>query len=108
MSNSHLHLVAPANEKLTVVSNNPAGRKPNEAYRDRGHLLPSEVDQLLVGANEGRWGFRDATMIRLAYRHGLRAKELVELPWTQVTSTRPSFRSRAKDGKSGDHPFHGD
>jgi integrase len=108
MANSHLHLVAPANKKPTV-SNNPAGRKENDAYREREHLLPSEVDQLLTGAKEGRWGFRDATMIRLAYRHGLRAKELVELSWARINLDEAVITvKRAKGGKDGDHPLHGD
>jgi integrase len=84
MANSHLQLITPTNEKPTVVSPNPAGRKKNDQYRDREHLLPSEVEVLIAGAKDGRWGFGDATMIRLAYRHGLRAKEVVELPWAQI------------------------
>ena len=32
----------------------------------------------------GRHGYRDATMILMAYRHGLRISELVSLRWTQV------------------------
>ena len=31
-----------------------------------------------------RWGHRDATMILLGYRHGLRASELCDLQWSQV------------------------
>ena len=38
-----------------------------------------------MGAAKGnRWGHRDATMILVAYRHGLRASELVDLRWDQV------------------------
>jgi hypothetical protein len=109
MANSHLQLVVPANEKPTVVSNNPAGRKKTDQYRDRKHLLPSEVEVVIAGAKDGRWGFRDATLIRLACRHGLRAKELVELPWAQIHLDVAMISiKRAKDGKSGDHPLHGD
>jgi len=32
----------------------------------------------------GRHGHRDATMIQLAYRHGLRVAELIALRWDQV------------------------
>jgi hypothetical protein len=32
----------------------------------------------------GRWGHRDATMILIAYRHGLRVSELVALTWSHV------------------------
>jgi integrase len=87
MATSHLQLVTPANEKPAVVSNNPAGRKKNNQYRDGEHS-PSEWGR---SRDCQRWtmGFRDATMIRLAYRHGLRAKELVELRWRRSIWTRP-------------------
>jgi hypothetical protein len=32
----------------------------------------------------GRYGHRNATMILVAYRHGLRASELCELQWHQI------------------------
>jgi type 1 fimbriae regulatory protein FimB/type 1 fimbriae regulatory protein FimE len=32
----------------------------------------------------GRYGHRDATMILLGFRHGLRVGELVRLQWSQV------------------------
>jgi integrase len=35
-------------------------------------------------AEANRQGHRDATMILMAYRHGLRAAELVDLRWEQV------------------------
>jgi integrase len=66
MAKSHLQLVVPANEKPTVASNNPAGRKKNDQYRDREHLQPSEVERLIEAARGNRNGQRDATMIRLA------------------------------------------
>src|SRR5436853_7341635 len=31
-----------------------------------------------------RYGHRDATMILIGYRHGLRASELCEMQWSQV------------------------
>ena len=31
-----------------------------------------------------RYGHRDATMILIGYRHGLRASELCDLQWSQV------------------------
>jgi integrase len=30
----------------------------------------------------GRWGHRDATMILIGYRHGLRTSELCDLQWS--------------------------
>ena len=78
---AHLTLVAPDNEKFTVQSA-PAGlprRKPNVDYRSREHLTEREVERLIKVVKDNRWGHRDATMVLLAYRHGLRASELVDL-----------------------------
>jgi integrase len=77
----HLRVVGPANEKRTVVL--PV-RKPNAAYRSREHLTEREIERLVDAAKDNRWGHRDSTMVRLAFRHGLRASELVDLRWEQV------------------------
>jgi type 1 fimbriae regulatory protein FimB/type 1 fimbriae regulatory protein FimE len=51
----------------------------------RQWLTESEVEQLCYAARKrGRYGHRDATMILVAYRHGLRVSELVALIWDQV------------------------
>jgi type 1 fimbriae regulatory protein FimB/type 1 fimbriae regulatory protein FimE len=51
----------------------------------REYLTEREVDQLCDAARvRGRYGHRDATMILIAYRHGLRVAELVALQWRQV------------------------
>jgi integrase len=60
------------------------GRLPNSAYRVREYLTEKEVEQLIKAAGDNRWGHRDATMILIAYRHGLRASELCALRWDQV------------------------
>jgi len=56
-------------------------RKPNAAYRSREHLTEREVERLVEAAKDNRWGHRD---VLLAFRHGLRASELVDLRWEQV------------------------
>jgi site-specific recombinase XerC len=71
---STLKLVAPANKKRTVAA---PRRKRNAEYRSREHLTEREVERLIEAAKDNRWGHRDATMMFLAYRHGLRASELV-------------------------------
>jgi integrase len=74
-------LVAPDNEKCTVQSA-PARfprRKPNAEYRSREHLTEREVERLIEAAKGNRWGYRDATMVLVAFRHALRAWELVDL-----------------------------
>ena len=38
----------------------------------------------IYARKHGRYGHRDATMILVAYRHGLRASEVCDLPWQQI------------------------
>jgi len=37
---------------------------------------------MAAARNSSRYGHRDATMILIGYRHGLRASELCDLPWS--------------------------
>jgi type 1 fimbriae regulatory protein FimB/type 1 fimbriae regulatory protein FimE len=105
MSKSHLKLVSPGTEKRTVTR----GRKPNEAYRKREHLTQAEVDRLIEAAKANRWGHRDATMILVAYRHGLRASELVDLRWNDIDfDTANMHVTRVKQGSESTHPILGD
>ena len=39
---------------------------------------------ILTARKRGRYGHRDATMILIAFRHGLRVGELCALTWDQV------------------------
>jgi site-specific recombinase XerD len=56
-----------------------------EAPLRRQWLTEREVEQLCDAAKKrGRWGHRDATMILMAFRHGLRVSELIALKWEQV------------------------
>ena len=51
----------------------------------RRYLTEREVDRLMDCARKhGRYGHRDATMILVAYRHGLRASEVCDLQWQQI------------------------
>ena len=52
--------------------------------RTREYLTETEVERLADAAKRNRYGRRDATMILTAYRHGLRAIELVDLRWDQI------------------------
>src|SRR5688500_15029602 len=86
-----------------------AHRRPNSTYRSREHLLPQEVERLMDAAcNRGRYGHRDATMILLAYRHGLRPVELTSLRWDQVDLQGGSIHiNRVKAGTPSTHPVRG-
>ena len=56
-----------------------------------------------------RYGHRDATMILIAYRHGLRASELCDLQWHQVELAAGRFHvRRTKRGTPSVHPMQGD
>jgi integrase len=60
-------------------------------------------------AKRNRWGHRDATMPFVAFRHGLRASELVDLRWDQIEfKTASSHVRRAKQGTPSTHPILGD
>ena len=84
-------------------------RKPNAAYRTREHLTAAEVEILTEEAKKNRYGHRDATMILVAYRHGLRASELTDLRWDQIEfeSASPHVR-RVKQGTPSTRPIMGD
>lgn len=87
----------------------PPKRIPNLERRSREHLLPDEVDKLIQAAKSvGRHGCRDATLILIAYRHGLRASELVSLKWEQIDWHAGTIHiNRRKRGLSSTHPLRG-
>jgi type 1 fimbriae regulatory protein FimB/type 1 fimbriae regulatory protein FimE len=78
--------------------------------RTRRYLTQREVEKLIEAARKhGRYGHRDATMILLAYRHGLRASELCELQWHQVELNAGRLHlTRSKRGTPSVHPMQGD
>jgi type 1 fimbriae regulatory protein FimB/type 1 fimbriae regulatory protein FimE len=105
MKKPHLRIVRPTIQKRTVAP----GRKPNSAYRKREHLTEAEVERLIKAATANRWGHRDATMVLVAYRHGLRASELVDLRWDQIDFTTALLHvRRVKRGTPATHPIRGD
>src|SRR5665811_1535606 len=84
-------------------------RRPNSELRSREHLTETEVEKLLKAAKGNRWGHRDATMILVAYRHGLRVSELVDLRWDQVDFRTATLHvRRVKEGTPSTHPILGD
>ena len=60
-------------------------------------------------ARRNRWGHRDATMSLVAYRHGLRVAELVDLRWDQIDFASGALHvRRVKQGAPSTHPILGD
>jgi type 1 fimbriae regulatory protein FimB/type 1 fimbriae regulatory protein FimE len=105
MKKSNLRLVRPATVNRTVTPT----RRPNRELRTREHLTETEVNKLIAAAKGNRHGHRDATMILVAYRHGLRASELVDLRWDQIDFAAGTLHvRRVKQGTPATHPIIGD
>ena len=101
MDNSPLTLIAPATVNRTV-------RRPNAELRTREHLTAGEVEKLIDSASSNRQGQRDALMVLLAFRHGLRAGELVDLRWEQIDFATATLHVRGiKHGTPATHPLTG-
>lgn len=67
----------------------------------REYLTPKEVERLIETAKKRtrRYGLRDATMILVAFRHGLRVSELCALTWDQIDFAQGMMQvRRVKNG----------
>src|SRR5215831_2165275 len=105
MAKRHLKLVSPAPVNRTVAVRRP----PNRDLRTREYLTEAEVERLMKASTRNRWGHRDSTMVLVAYRHGLRASELVDLRWDQIDfATATLHVRRVKQGSPSTHPLLGD
>jgi integrase len=105
VAKSHLKLVAPATVPRTVTPTRP----PNADLRTREYLTEAEVEWLMAVAKGNSWGQRDATMVLVAYRHRLRASELVDLRWDEVDFRTATLRvRRVKHGTPSTHPIVGE
>lgn len=95
--------------KLSEDNKSP-GRKPNDALRPREYLTLNEVWTLIKAARYrkgGRTNIRDAVLIELLYRHGLRASEIVNLRWSDINFVECTIQvARSKNGLSGIHPIN--
>jgi type 1 fimbriae regulatory protein FimB/type 1 fimbriae regulatory protein FimE len=105
MAKAHLRLVAPRTVNRTVTPTRP----PNADLRTREYLTEGEVERLLRATRNNRWAQRDAAIILVAYRHGLRASELTDLRWDQVDFRTATLHvRRVKQGSPSTHPILGD
>ena len=106
--------------EIPLEAGAPSHRKPNSAasasgaaaerrVRSREHLTEAEIERLIDAAKGNRHGHRDAAMLLVAFRHGLRAAELVDLRWDQVDFRTATLHvRRAKKGTPSTHPILGD
>jgi type 1 fimbriae regulatory protein FimE len=85
----------------------PRKKKLDPAVRE--YLRPDEVEAMVQAARKsGRHQVRDAAIILLMFRHGLRTAELVALRWHQVDLTAGYLDvHRAKRGHHATHPLRG-
>ena len=75
----------------------------------RRYFTEAELRKLIRAARKGRWGQRDATLILLMARHGLRVSEAVDLEWDQIDFSRAHLHvRRLKGGIASVHPIQGD
>ena len=94
------------------VRRTPRRRKTAD-LRSREYLTPEEVQRLINAARDiGRHGHRDATLILIAYRHGLRVSELISIRWDQVDLKAGTLHinrliNRLKNGNPSVHPVRG-
>ena len=103
-----LRLVAPTHQNRTMPL-----RPVNADLRKREYLTPHEIEKLIRAARKSgktdAQGHRNATLVLVAYRHGLRAQELCDLEWSQVDWKAATLHvRRIKNGKPAAHPIRGD
>jgi type 1 fimbriae regulatory protein FimB/type 1 fimbriae regulatory protein FimE len=88
-------------------------RPPIKPHKDplvRDYVTKDEVEAMVRSARKtgGRTAERDALLIMLAYRHGLRASELTGLRWDQVDLKAGLVHvARLKRGDASTHPLRG-
>src|SRR5262245_59185031 len=98
MGNLHAALDAPTALNVTVQATRR--REVRRSSRPREYLTEREIEKLMDAARGNRWGHRDATAILLAYRHGLRASELVALRWDDVDFRTGKLHARRSKGRT--------
>ncbi len=89
------------------LSGPPRKQKHDPALRE--YLRPDEVDAMVQAARKsGRHRVRDATIILMMFRHGLRTAELVTLRWQHV-DLKAGYLDvhRMKRGHDAKHPLRG-
>jgi integrase len=75
----------------------------------RRYLTEDELKKLIKATRKGRYGRRDATLMLLMARHGLRVTEAVDLRWDQIDFSKGHLHvRRLKGGIHSVHPIQGD
>src|SRR5262249_11279674 len=72
----------------------------------RRYLTADELEKLIKAGRKGRYGRRDATLILLMARHGLRVTEAIDLRWDQIDFSKGHLHvRRLKGGVHSVHPI---
>lgn len=75
----------------------------------RKYLTESEIDAFLKAARKTKNGVRDYCMILMAFRHGLRVSELIDMRLDQIDIENSRFEPRRlKGGSNSPQPIEGD
>jgi type 1 fimbriae regulatory protein FimB/type 1 fimbriae regulatory protein FimE len=75
----------------------------------RKYLTEDQLGKLIAAAKHGRHGHRDATLVLLMARHGLRVTEAIDLHWSQVDFAKGHLHvKRLKGGLKSVHTVQGD
>ena len=75
----------------------------------RQYFTEAKLGKLISAARKGRYGHRNATLILIMARHGLRVTEAIDLQWDQIDFTRAHLHvRRLKGGIASVHPIQGD
>ena len=96
-----------SSRKKTGQRNSHANRKKLYTHSSKQALNPQQVERLIDAAmHSPRSGIRDAALIMLAYRHGLKVSELINLKWEHIDFENQSILvSRLRNGRETLHPL---
>ncbi len=94
--------------KSTEMQNVYGGsRKTNDELRGRRYLTQPEVEQICKAIRSGsRYADRDELMVLVAFHHGMRISELLELKWQHIRLKQHQISvKRLKNGIDTEHPI---
>jgi len=79
-------------------------RRSNGRWQNGAYLTQGQIRKLIDTAALNRDGQRDATMIVIGFRHGLRAVELINLRWKQIDLQSGTLKvRRVNNGLTSTH-----
>ena len=92
-----------------IKTTTPVRTTTNKDVRVREYLTSDEIDQLIAALRKkSRNPNRDALLVMMMFRHGLRVGEAVHLKWDQVDFKDSTLRvNRLKGSKDSVHPIPG-